>query len=248
AQNAVVSAQKLVQDKQERIAELKKLIEESTITSPIDGVVVSINAVVDQEVTGAEPLAVVADLNNIILKADITATDVSAVAPGQPAMLTMYTNDGQIQLSGVVDSVALEPSQNSNGGQGSMPTFPAVITLDPIEGQSIPIGQGADYKITTASSMDCLIVPAAAVVNTENGTAVFAKPAEGQTFEEAYPIPEGSEGVPPDFVLVPVEVGISDSSNTEILWGIEEGTTVFLALGDMYADDMGMGGTVAAVG
>lgn len=238
AQNAVTNAQKLVKTKQERIAELKKLVESATITTPIDGVVVSlgVNAVEGQEVSGTEALVVVADLNNIIVNADIPATDVSAVEPGQPAMITMYTNDGQLMLSGMVDSVALEPSQDSGGGQGSMPTFAAIITLDPIEGQSVPVGQYADYQITTASSMDCLIVPSAAVVNTEEGTAVFAKPAEGQTFDEAYPLPEGTEGVPPDFVLVPVEVGISDSSNTEILWGIEDGTTVFLALGDIYAD------------
>ena len=97
--------------------------------------------------------------------------------------------------------------------------------------------------------MDCLIVPSSAVVNTEDGTAVFAKPAEGQFFDNALPLPEGTEGVPPDFVLVPVEVGISDASNTEILSGISDGDIVFLALGDLYGD-MGMGdmSMTAAVG
>ena len=35
--------------------------------------------------------------------------------------------------------------------------------------------------------------------------------------------------MPEGFVLVPVEVGISDAENTEILSGLDEGTTVFLA-------------------
>lgn len=245
ARNEVTRAQKLVQTKQERITELKKLIANATVTSPIDGVVVSLNATVEQEVSGTEALCVVADLQDIIVNANITATDVMAVQPGQTAIMTMYTMDGEAMLTGTVESVAMEPSQNSGGGQGSMPTFPAVIAIDPVEGQSLSIGQGVNFKITTASSMDCLIVPSSAVVNTEDGTAVFAKPPEGGSFENALPLPEGTEGVPPDFVLVPVEVGIADAANTEILWGIDEGTTVYLAGPEDLFANMGDGMTVA---
>lgn len=246
ARNGVTNAQKQVQAKQERITELKKLIADSTIKSPIDGVVVSLNAYTEQDVGGTEPLVVVADLNDIIVNADIMSTDVSTVQPGQPAVMTMYTNDGTLTLTGTVESIALEPTQNNNGGQGSMATFPAVIAIDPIEGQSISIGMGVEYQITTASSSDCLMVPSSAIVYAEEGAAVFAKPlvdenGEEIPFSETLPIPEGTEGIPPEFQLVPVETGISDSSNTEILWGIEEGTTVYLSgPQDLYAE-MGMG-------
>lgn len=250
ARNSVTSAQRQVSEKQARITELRKLIEDSRVKSPIDGVVVSLNVVEDQEVTGADALVVVADLNDIVVNADVMSTDVGAVQEGQPAVMNMYTYDGsQLTLTGMVDSVALEPTQGESGGQGSMPTFRAVIAIDPIEGQSIYSGMMVDYQITTASSMDCLTVPSRAIVNTENGTAVFAKPLvdeNGQEipFEETLPIPEGTEDIPPEYSLVPVEIGISDSTNTEILWGIEEGTTVYLAgPQDLYADmsmDMGV--------
>lgn len=250
ARNSVTSAQRQVSEKQARITELRKLIEDSRVKSPIDGVVVSLNVVEDQEVTGADALVVVADLNDIVVNADVMSTDVGAVQEGQPAVMNMYTYDGsQLTLTGMVDSVALEPTQGESGGQGSMPTFRAVISIDPIEGQSIYSGMMVDYQITTASSMDCLTVPSRAIVNTENGTAVFAKPLvdeNGQEipFEETLPVPEGTEDIPPEYSLVPVEIGISDSTNTEILWGIEEGTTVYLAgPQDLYADmsmDMGV--------
>lgn len=254
ARNGVTTAQNLVKDKQERITELKKLIANSTVESTIDGVVVSLNAVPDQEVTGTDALVVVADLNDIVVNADILSTDVGAVQPGQPATMSMYTYDGsQLSLTGTVDSVALEPSQDSSGGQGSMPTFRAVISIDPIEGQSIYSGMMVEYQITTASSMDCLMVPSRAIVNTDSGTAVFAKPLTDENgeeipFTETLPIPEGTEDIPEGFVLVPVEIGIADSTNTEILWGIDEGTTVFLAgPQDLYAD-MGGDSGVMAVG
>ena len=116
-----------------------------------------------------------------------------------------------------------------------MATFRAVIAIDPIEGQSIYSGQGVEYQITTASVDDCLMVPSSAIVNTDSGTAVFAKPRVNEdgveiAFDETLPIPEG-------YQLVPVETGLADSSNTEILWGIEEGTTVYLSgPADLYAD------------
>ena len=255
ALNGVTTAQKLVKDKQDRITELKKLIQNATIEAPIDGVVVSVNIVADQDVSGTDALVVVADLNDIVVNADILSTDVGAVQPGQPATMSMYNYDGsQLTLTGMVDSVALEPTQDSSGGQGSMPTFRAVIAIDPIEGQSIYSGMMVDFKITTASSMDCLMVPSRAIVNTENGTAVFAKPLTDENgeeipFTETLPIPEGTTDIPEGFVLVPVQVGIADSTNTEILWGIDEGTTVFLAgPQDLYAD-MGMdSGAAVAVG
>ena len=207
AQSTVVSAQTAVADKQARISELQLLIAQATVVSPIDGVVVTMNAVEDQEVSGADPLVVVADLSNIIVNASIMSTDMGAVQTGQPATMSMYNSDGsQLELTGTVESVALEPNKDSSGGQGSMPTFSAIISVDPIDGQSIHSGMTVDYKITTASSEDCLTVPSSAIVNTEEGTAVFAKPLTDENgneipFDETIPIPEGTEGIPDGFQL-----------------------------------------------
>lgn len=243
ARSSVTAAQREVTEKQKHVTELRKLIEDSTIESPIDGVVVSMNAVEDQAFAGTEPLVVVADLNDIVVNAEVMSTDVGSVEPGQNATMTMYTNDGsQLTLTGVVDSVALEPTQDSGSAQGSMPTFTAVISIDPIESQSIYSGMMVEYQITTASSMDCLLVPSRAIVNTEDGTAVFAQPlvdenGEEIPFDETLEIPEGTEGIPEGYYLVPVETGLSDGTNTEIYWGIDEGTTVYLAgPQDVYAD------------
>lgn len=334
ARTQVTNAQKVVTEKQKRVTELTKLIRDSSIKATIDGVVVSLNAVEGMDITGGDALVVIADMEDIIVNANIASTDVMYVQTGQPATMSMYTPDGEIMMTGWVESVAMEPNQDT-GGQGGLPTFPAVISIDP-SGQPLSIGQYVNYKITTASSMDCLIVPSSAVVYTEEGTAVFAKlpdpddaqndaggqepsdwggepiddgfaddapmsddpefdgmdedadagaedefwtddfssddgfalpeddmgqneifddpssnqgggSLDGFTFENTLPIPEGAE-VPEGFVLVPVEVGISDSTNTEILWGLKEGVIVFLAgPADLYASDA-MNGMSVAVG
>ena len=233
---ALQSAQQLVQSRQETVNELTQRIEQCTVVSPINGVVMSMNAVEGEDLTGETVPCVVADTQNIIVNADIAMSDVPSVQAGQPAFLSMYYGNDTLTFTGTVQSVALEANKDNNN-QGSMPTFPAVISVDPVEGQPLRPDFSVDYRITTAQAEDCIMVPSSAVVNTADGVAVFAQPAEGQTFDNAQPIPEGAE-VPEGFVLVPVEVGISDAENTEILSGLDEGTTVFLACPkDLYDMD-----------
>ena len=127
----------------------------------------------------------VADLNDIVVNAEVSSMDIGSVQQGQQATMTMYASDGsEISLTGEVQSVALEPTQSSGDGQGSMPTFKAVISVDPLEGQKIYSGMSIEYKITTASSYGCLMVPSSAIVNTDSGTAVFAKPLTDENGNE----------------------------------------------------------------
>ena len=145
ANRTVASAKTVADEKRAHIAELQQKIQNSTVTSPIDGVVVSLNAVEGQEATGSETLVVVADLNDIVVNAEVSSMDIGSVQQGQQATMTMYASDGsEISLTGEVQSVALEPTQSSGDGQGSMPTFKAVISVDPLEGQKIYSGMSIE--------------------------------------------------------------------------------------------------------
>lgn len=254
AQRSLETAQKNLKDKQDRIAELQKQISDSTVTSPMNGTVTNISVTVGEKLEGTTTPCTVADLSQIVIKAEIPELDIDKVQVGMPASISMNDDSGT-QFFGSVESISMQASSNQNSGNGNggnTITFPAVIAVD-----SSAAGEEQSHittindrfvniKITTASNSDCVMVPSSAIVYTEQGAAVFAKPAEGQTFENTLPIPEGSD-VPPEYVLVPVETGIFDDTNTEILSGIEEGTEVFLAGPiDPYAQYNE--GTVVAVG
>lgn len=45
----------------------------------MDGIVVSLNAVEGQEATGSETLVVVADLNDIVVNAEVSSMDIGSV-------------------------------------------------------------------------------------------------------------------------------------------------------------------------
>lgn len=244
AQTALQNAQQQVKSRQETVNELTERIKQCTVISPIDGVVLSMNATEGEDLAGEAVPCVVADTENIVINAEISMTDVAQVQPGQLATITMNLGSDTLTFTGTVQSVGLEANKNQSGNQGAMPTFPAVIAVDPVEGQTLRPDFSVDYRITTAQSPDCIMVPTSAVVNTADGVAVFAKPAEGQTFDNAQPVPEGAE-VPEGFVLVPIEIGIADAENTEVLSGLDEGATVFLSgPKDLYEMDDSSGTAV----
>ncbi len=240
AQRSLANQQQAIAEKQQQIQTLEAQVANSNVTSPMDGVVLKIDTAVDAELVGGTAPCVVADMSSLVVKAQISMNDVSSVSAGQPASITVQTGTEDIMLTGTVESVALQADENTNNS--GLPTYTAIIVLDPLpENVSVSMGYYVSYKITTASVDDCIIIPTNALVNTIDGTAVFAKQSEGQTFEETIPIPEGTEGVPEGYVLVPVQVGLSDSSNVQILSGIDEGTEIFIAgPQDMYEQLSGM--------
>lgn len=228
AKAGVESQQKMYQKQQEHVAELEKLIADSTVKSPIDGIVTSMDVQPDQKVDGSRALCVVADLSSIVVNATIPELDIDKVQPGQFVSITMDSGDGSAMFTGSVLSVSMQAQTEESGRGGSSLSFPIVIEIDESPDQTISPDRSVEFQITTASSENCIVVPSSAIVYTMDGAAVYARQTPDMTFENAIPVPEGSE-VPDDFVLVPVETGIYDESNTEILSGIGEGVEVFLA-------------------
>ena len=234
AQRTLANQQQAIAEKQKQIQTLEAQVANSNVTSPIDGVVLKMDTAVDAELVGGTAPCVVADMSSLIVKAQISMNDVNSVTAGQQSVITLQTGAEDITLTGSVESVALQADENSSSG--SLPTYTAIIVLDPLpENVSVSMGYYVSYRITTALVEDCITIPTNALVNTLDGTAVFAKPLDGQTFENTLPIPEGTEGVPEGYQLVPIQVGLSDSSNVQVLSGIDEGTEVFIAgPQDMY--------------
>ena len=57
--------------------------------SPVDGIVVSTHAVMDQHIRPMEPLAVIADTGNLHVQANFYESDIHDIRPGQAAAVTL---------------------------------------------------------------------------------------------------------------------------------------------------------------
>ncbi len=248
AQRNLESQKKNVTSKQEVVDDLKQRVEDCTVKAPWAGIVLSLTCEVDDELEANTTPCVVADLSSIVVNAELSELDVDKVTTGMDATISMDNGEGPMDYPATVTSVSMKATMSSGGNQGggqSVPTFPVVIQLlDGGEGSDTPSlspDRSVEYKIVIAEKDDCLIVPSSAVVYAESGAAVFVKAVDGKTYDNQLEIPEGTTDIPEGYILVGVETGLADDTNTEILSGLEEGDEVFLAgpIDPFASEDMG---------
>jgi len=158
----------------------------------------------------------------MLIEAVIDERNISFVKPGMMAEIDQF---GTI-VQGTVESVSL-----SGKFENGMTTFPAKILVDNTDGRLNSNGSIV-YRIQASQSDNCLLLPSQCVKS-------VADPETGEArnvvFVKADKAPEGSItidgstlGVPATgYFAVPVEIGISDKFNVEIVSGVEEGTEVF---------------------
>ena len=106
-----------------------------TIRSPFDGLVLNTNARLGQTVSPAEPLAVIADVNNIHILAHIEETDIGRIQRGQRAIVTIDPFGSQ-QFEGYISEIARVTSAELTGQAmffNTGGTFTRVTHLIPIE-------------------------------------------------------------------------------------------------------------------
>lgn len=128
----------------------------ATITSPIDGVVVSRNVDVGQTVAASfntPTLFVIAnDLRKMQVLANVDEADIGRVRVGQPVAFTVDAYPDRV-FHGRVEQIRLQPTVNQN-----VVTYTVVIDAPNPEGQLLP-GMTANVTILVAEKPDVLKVP-----------------------------------------------------------------------------------------
>ncbi len=201
----------------------------ATITSPIDGVVTSRDVEEGQTVAaGYETptlFTIAADLTKMQVVADVDEADIGGVKEGQRVNFTVdaYPEDTfegeviQVRLGSTLSSSSSSSSTTSE----TVVTYEVVITADNPDLKLKP-RLTANVTIFTIDKQDVLCVPTRAL------RFVPEKPLLGsedvvKDCESEYKVWTYENNV---FEAHPVEVGISNGINTEILGGIAEGTLI----------------------
>ncbi len=215
--------------------ELAKEYDNLRVTADMSGTIIYNNAVIGQTVEPGTMLVSIAQMDTMVVEAQVDERDVALVQPGMQVIITTYGMEGEQQVFGTVKSIAMQ-----GGGENGMSTFPAIFEIDNMGGQLLS-GMYIDYKLSVEQHFDVLLAPVIAVKNTdEAGTCVFIKSDERP--DNAVDLPEGI--VPTGFFAVPVTCGIGNETGIEILDGVEEGAEVYtqISLLDDPNADPGFGG------
>lgn len=196
----------------------KANLDYTTIRSPVDGVIIGRNVDEGQTVVAsmtAQTLFTIAtDLRKVQIEASVPEADIGKITTNQPVTFTVDAHDQDFQ--GWVSQVRLGASTVQN-----VVTYPVIINADNPKEKLFP-GMTANISCEVARRLGVLKVPNAALrfkpENQKNGTNGNGGSANGtNTPNRALSVVwiEGEEDQPP--VPVKVQLGINDSSYTEIL-------------------------------
>lgn len=223
---------------QASLAKAERNLSYATITSPINGVVTSRSVEEGQTVASgfSTPtlFTIAADLTQMQVVTDVDEADIAGIEEGQRATFTVdaYPND---TFEGVVTQIRLGQASSSSSSS-STTSSTTVVTYEVVIAAHNPDLKlkprlTANVTIYTLDRKNVLSVPARALRFTPEKPLIGDKDIV-KDCESEYKLwtREGNT-----FTAHPVEIGISNGINTEIISGVNEGTVVITeaAIGNM---------------
>jgi len=228
ARLSFVQAQQQVTTARQSVKRAETDLGYATITSPINGVVLS-KAVEEGQTVAASfstptLFTIAQDLTDMRVIADIDEADIGEVKEGQRVSFTVdaFPTD---TFNGIVTQVRQQPTTESN-----VVTYEVVISA-PNADLKLKPGLTANVTIFTLEKNDVLTVSAKALRFSPNEALI----AEDETIEPCDARFKLWTRQGKTFKAIPVEVGVSNGTTTEIVKGIQAGTEV---LEDMVFGEM----------
>jgi macrolide-specific efflux system membrane fusion protein len=224
AQAGLASAQAAVASLEAQISQAKLAVDDAnlalsrtTITAPANGTVVAVLVTAGQSVNANQTtptIVKIADLDTMLIKAQISEADVTKVAPGQSATFTIL-GDPNTKIPATLLSVEPAPDAITTADTG-LSTSDNAVYYNGLFSVANPdhrlrIAMTAQVSITINSKSGVLTLPASALGNQgRNGdyrVAVYDQ-ASGKAHPEQ------------------VKVGLNNNITAEVLSGLNEGDLV----------------------
>ncbi len=189
----------------------------AAITSPIDGTVTAVNLKVGQDVTGSSGASSssststtgqieVMDLARLQIAGQASETDIPKLKMDQLATISAAALGTETAV-GKVCALSNVGTQISG-----VTSFPVTVCLEP-NTKGLLVGMSATAAAVTDRADNAVLVPSLAVKTVGGQTVVTVLGADGKTQTN-----------------VPVTVGITNGSQTQIVSGLSEGATVVQTL------------------
>jgi HlyD family secretion protein len=226
AQAAFASAQEGIHQAQAGLVQAENDLSHTTIESPIDGKVVQLNAREGEVViTGTmnnpgSVIAIIADLSDILVKAEVGETDVVGIRGGQAASIRVDAIPEK-EYKGHVVEIGSSANVRQSAGSG-VRYFTVKASIDNADDRLRP-GMTSQVSIVTSTVANTVAVPIQSVVE----RVPNAKKGEEDSSDENLPKKKYVFVVKDSKVrMVEVRTGISDAIHVALLSGIKIGDMV----------------------
>jgi HlyD family secretion protein len=244
------SADKHVMQNRATLTRMSDILQKTSYEAPFDGVITNLpvregeTVVIGIQNAPGSTLMTIADMSVITAEVMVDETDIVNVKLGQPAQVTIDAIPkrvfpavvSEIGDNAIVRSTGVATSQQNTSSQEAK-DFKVVVTLTDPPADLRP-GLSATAKITTATRNQVISVPIQALTvrkksdlqQAEKGAVHAAPPATASDAKDKDKKDEEIQGV---FVIrnkkaefVPVDTGISGTTDIEVLKGLKEGDEV----------------------
>ncbi|MDR3471557.1 MAG: efflux RND transporter periplasmic adaptor subunit [Devosia sp.] len=188
----------------------------TNITAPSDGTIVSVLVDAGQTVNAAQSsptIVKLADLNTMVIKAQISEADVPRVKPGQAVYFTIL-GEPDNKINATLLSINPAPDSVANESNTTVSTSTSAIYYNgqfqvPNPDGKLRIDMTAEVTIILAEAKNALTVPFTALTKTPDGYVVAVYDPATKTN-----------------LLTKVTVGITNNVTAEITSGLKEGQLV----------------------
>lgn len=210
ADSATVAAAQAAADKKSlALSDAQADLAAASLTAPFNGTILSTNVVQGSQVGPSTKILTMANLAGVQVIASIDETNIKKVIAGQSTTVTFDALPGQT-LRGAVGEVPLQGAL-----QGGVMVYQVPITLQGADKLPLLVGMTANVKVSLGTATKVPVVPALAVQRSPNG------------YQVQVPNAADPKGQP---TLVPVQIGLSDGTYTQIISGLKVGDQVLAQL------------------
>lgn len=223
AQAGFQSAEEGVRQAEALLQQARTDLERTTIVSPIDGKAVQLNAHEGEVVvTGTmnnpgSVIAVIADLSEILVEAEVGETEVTGIRVGQTAKVHVDAV-AEKEYAGHVAEIGSSAAIRQTGGTG-LRYFKVKVAIDDPDDRLRP-GMTSQVSITTSTAGAALSVPIQSVVERVPPSLSKKKGADDEEDENApkrkyvFVVKDGKAS------MTEVKTGVSDATHVAILSGL----------------------------
>jgi HlyD family secretion protein len=199
---ALAQAQAQVKQDEASVQQAQAQVAQASVVAPFDGTVADIYAQPGQSVGSSTQALALADLSHLDIAITLSEVDVPKVQAGQQVQVTLDADPGAV-FTGTVTEVDLVGVTT----QGVV-NYGATVTLTDSTGAVRP-GMNASANIILQQRQNVLLVPNRAVQTVGNRKTVTVL-YQGQ------------------LIVVPVTLGLSGDTSSEVLSGLQEGDVVVI--------------------
>lgn len=177
----------------------------SRLVAPFAGIVAQNNLAVDEPPPSQNAAVLLLDDSALYVDLAVDETDVVELLIGQPVTLR-FDALPDAELTGTVAEIAVAPTR-----AGGLVSFAVRVRVDPTDAP-VRIGMSATASVIVRSKADVLVVPNRFIrIDTVTSAAFLTIEREPGVYQE-----------------VPVRLGIRNATESEVVEGIEAGTTLVL--------------------